>query len=171
MRGDNISTVEGIQYCGGIPSVLWGDNSSTCGGKLQYCGGYLQYCGGYSVQWGITSVQWGDSFNTLEGIHYIRGKQQYMCWDNISTVGDNISTVEGIQYTGGWILILACLVINNDEKISTFLYYDTKSFGSQFENSRRFHAFWELDWCTPGPTLFRNNLQFYFRSALSLFQI
>ena len=30
--GDNISTVEGIQYCGGIPSVLWGDNSSTCGG-------------------------------------------------------------------------------------------------------------------------------------------
>ena len=38
MRGDNISTVgdiistvEGIQYCGGIPSVLWGDNSSTCG--------------------------------------------------------------------------------------------------------------------------------------------
>ena len=30
--GDDISTVEGIQYCGGIPSVLWGDNSSTCGG-------------------------------------------------------------------------------------------------------------------------------------------
>ena len=24
MQGDNISTVEGIQYCGGIPSVLWG---------------------------------------------------------------------------------------------------------------------------------------------------
>ena len=22
--GDNISTVEGIQYCGGIPTVLWG---------------------------------------------------------------------------------------------------------------------------------------------------
>ena len=45
--------------------------------------------------------------------------------------GDNISTVEGIQYNGGRILILACLVINNDEKISTFLYYDMKfSFGS-----------------------------------------
>ena len=29
--GDNISTVEGIQYCGGIPSALSGDNSSTCG--------------------------------------------------------------------------------------------------------------------------------------------
>ena len=27
---NNISTVEGIQYCGGIPSVLLGDNSSTC---------------------------------------------------------------------------------------------------------------------------------------------
>ena len=33
--------------------------------------------------------------------------------------GDNISTVEGIQYSGGRILISACLVINNDEKIST----------------------------------------------------
>ena len=53
--------------------------------------------------------------------------------DNISTVGDNISTVEGIQYNGGRILISACLVINNDEKISTFFqYYDTTkfSFGS-----------------------------------------
>ena len=52
--------------------------------------------------------------------------------DNISTVRDNISTVEGIQYSGGRILISTCLVINNDKKISsTFLYYDTKfSFGS-----------------------------------------
>ena len=40
--------------------------------------------------------------------------------DNISTVGDNISTVEGIQYSGGRILISTCLVINNDEKISIF---------------------------------------------------
>ena len=46
MQGDNSSTMEDIQYCGripsvlwkdtlstvGIPSVLWGDNSSTCGG-------------------------------------------------------------------------------------------------------------------------------------------
>ena len=49
--GDNISTVEGIQYCGGIPSVLWGDNSSTCGG--------------------IASILWGDTFSTVEGIQYI----------------------------------------------------------------------------------------------------
>ena len=51
--------------------------------------------------------------------------------DNISTAGDNISTVEGIQYSGGRILISTCLVINNNEKISTFVYYNTKcSFGS-----------------------------------------
>ena len=54
--------------------------------------------------------------------------------DNISTVGDNrnnISTVKGIQYSGGRILILACLVINNDERYQCFLYYYTKfSFGS-----------------------------------------
>ena len=53
--GDNISTVEGIQYCERIPSVMWGDNSSTCG------------C---SVQWGITSVQWGIA-PVLWGIQYI----------------------------------------------------------------------------------------------------
>ena len=63
--GDNISTVEGIQYCGGIPSVLWGDNSSTCGGIASVLWGdtfstveVVQYSGG------ITSVQWGDSFST-----------------------------------------------------------------------------------------------------------
>ena len=34
-------------------------------------------------------------------------------------MGDNISTVEGIQYSEERILISACLVINNDENIST----------------------------------------------------
>ena len=88
-------------------------------GYLQYCGeitavhveGQFQYCGGYSVHcnWGTTSVHAGY---------------------NISSVGDKVSTVEGIQYTGRRILISTCLVINNDKKISTFLYYDTKfSFG------------------------------------------
>ena len=67
-----------------------------------------------SVQWGITSVKWGD----------------------------NISTVEGIQYSGGRILISACLVINNDEKISTFFVLRYKiSIRKFFENSSRFHAF------------------------------
>ena len=71
--------MEGIQYCGGIPSVLWEDNISTVGDNISTVG------------------------------------------DNISTVGDNITTVEGIQYRGGIILISVCLVISNDEKISTFL--------------------------------------------------
>ena len=50
--GDNISTVEGIQYCGGIPSVLWGDNSSTCGDSFSTVGDtfstvqVVQYSGG-----------------------------------------------------------------------------------------------------------------------------
>ena len=71
--GGNISTVEGIQYCGGIPSVLWGNNSSTCGGIA-------------SVLCGIPSVLWR-LFGTVG--------------DNISTVGDSFSTVEGIQYIRG----------------------------------------------------------------------
>ena len=43
---DNISTVEGIQYSGGIPSV----------------------------QWGITSVQWGDNISTVEVAQYCGDK-------------------------------------------------------------------------------------------------
>ena len=54
--GDNISTVEGIQYCGGIHSVLWG---------------YLHYCGGCSVQWGPNASVWwralGDNISTCGG--------------------------------------------------------------------------------------------------------
>ena len=65
--GDNISTVEGIQYCGGIPSVLWGYNNNTCGGIA-------------SVLWGIPSVLWR-LFSTVGG--------------NISTVGGNIGTLGG----------------------------------------------------------------------------
>ena len=47
--GDNISTVEGIQYCGGIPSVLWeikavhvGDSFNTVGDTFRV----VQYSGG-----------------------------------------------------------------------------------------------------------------------------
>ena len=53
--GDNISTVEGIQYCGGH-SVLWRDTFSTVGGYLQYCGG--------------CSVQWEDNISTVEVAQY-----------------------------------------------------------------------------------------------------
>ena len=57
--GDNISTVEGIQYCGGIPSVLWG----------------------------ITAVHVGGSFSTVGDIQYIGGITSVHVDDNISTVG------------------------------------------------------------------------------------
>ena len=43
----------------GITSVQWGNNISTVEG-IQYSGGYLQYSGG------ITSVQWGDNISTVE---------------------------------------------------------------------------------------------------------
>ena len=86
-----------------------------------------------SVLLGIVSVLWRffstmgyrisavrDSFSTVEGIHYIGEIALLHTVDSISTVGDNISTVGGSQYSEGRILISACLVINNDEKISTF---------------------------------------------------
>ena len=71
--GDNISTVEGIQYCGGIPSVLWGNNSSTCGGIA-------------SVLWGIPSVLWR-LFSTVG--------DNISLWRVFITLGDNISTCGG----------------------------------------------------------------------------
>ena len=126
--GDTFSTVEGIpsvlwrgylQYCGGITAVHVGDSFSTVGDTFSTVE-VVEYSGGItSVQWGIASVLWrlfctlGDSISTW-------GDNISTVGDNISTVGDNISTVEGIQYSGGRILILACLVINSDEKISTF---------------------------------------------------
>ena len=70
----------------------------------------------------------GDSFSTVGGtsVH----------------AGDNINTVEGFQYSGGRILISACLVINNDGKILTFFVLRYKIFIWEFfENSSRFHAF------------------------------
>ena len=61
--------------------------------------------------------------------------------DNISTVGDNISTVEGIQYSGEEFLISACLVINNNEKISTCFALRYEIFIPKFfEYSSRCHA-------------------------------
>ena len=55
--GGNVSTVEAIQYCGGIAAILRGDSISTCGDSIstveavQYCQGIHEYCGGYSVLW------------------------------------------------------------------------------------------------------------------------
>ena len=54
--GDNISTVEGIQYCGGIPSVLWritavhvGDSFSTVGDNISTVGDHISTVEG--IQW------------------------------------------------------------------------------------------------------------------------
>ena len=52
------STLEVVQYIGGITSVLWG---------------VLQYCGGWSVQWGDSFRTVGDSFSTVEVVQYSGG--------------------------------------------------------------------------------------------------
>ena len=57
--GDSISTVEAIQYCGGIASVHVGDSISTVG-IASVPVEAIQYCGG------IASVLWGDSISTVE---------------------------------------------------------------------------------------------------------
>ena len=51
--GDNISTVEGIQYCGGIPSVLWGITAVHVGDSF--------------------STLWWDTFSTVEVVQYSGG--------------------------------------------------------------------------------------------------
>ena len=53
------STLEVVQYIGGITSVLWGDSFSTVE--------VVQYSGG------IASVLWGDSFSTVEVVQYSVG--------------------------------------------------------------------------------------------------
>ena len=74
------STLEVVQYIGGIASVLWGDSFSTVGGSFSTV---------------------GDSFSTVEVVQYSGGITSVYAGDSFSTVGDNISTVEGIQYCGG----------------------------------------------------------------------
>ena len=97
--------MEGVHYCGGMPSVLWGmtavhvgDNSSTCGVIASALWDtfrtvqVVQYSGDK-----ISTVE--ESFSLVEGIQYIGGYHQYSgC--TFSTVGDNISTVEVSQYNG-----------------------------------------------------------------------
>ena len=56
--GESFSTVQGIQYIRGIPSVHAGDNISTVGDNISSVEG-IQYSEGLaSVLWGITSVLW-----------------------------------------------------------------------------------------------------------------
>ena len=57
------STLEVVQYIGGITSVLWGDSFSTVGDSFSTVE-VVQYSGG------IASVLWGDSFSTVEVVQY-----------------------------------------------------------------------------------------------------
>ncbi len=57
------SAVEGVQYCGGILRVLWGDTISTVEVAKQ-CEGYHQFCRG------IQSVLWVETISAVEDIHY-----------------------------------------------------------------------------------------------------
>ena len=60
------STLEVVQYIGGITSVLWGDSFSTVGDSFSTVE-VVQYSGG------IASVLWGDSFSTVEVVQYSGG--------------------------------------------------------------------------------------------------
>ena len=113
---------------------MWGDSFSTVRDTfstvevVQYSGDNISTVGIASVLWRAFST-FGDNISTCRRI-------------TLAQWGDNISTVEGIQYSGGRILISACLVINNDEKISTLFVLRCEIFIRKFfENSSRFHAF------------------------------
>ena len=86
------STVEAVQYCGGIASVHVGDSISTAE-AVQYCGGIA------SVLRGIASVLWRNSISTVEAVQYCGGIAAVH-------VGDSVSTVEAIEYCGGIAAVL-----------------------------------------------------------------
>ena len=66
--------MEGIQYRGGIPSVLWGVTAVHVGDSFSTVGGNSSICGGIaSVLWGVTAVHVGDSFSTVEVVQYSGG--------------------------------------------------------------------------------------------------
>ena len=57
--GDNISTVEGIQCCGGIPSVLWGITAVHVGDSFSKVGDIFSKV--------------GDIFSIVEVVKYSGG--------------------------------------------------------------------------------------------------
>ena len=83
--GDNISTVESIQYCGGIVSVLLGITAVHVGDSFSTMGDTTVHVGD-----SISGV--GDTFSTVEIVQYSGGQLQYS-GDNISTVGYSFSTM------------------------------------------------------------------------------
>ena len=116
------STLEVVQYIGGITSVLsgvasvlWrlfstvGDSFRTVGDRfstvevVQYSGGTSVHAGGHQYMRGITSVLWR-VFSTMEGyLQYCRGGgiTAVHVGDSFSTVGDTFSTEE-VQCSVQW---------------------------------------------------------------------
>ena len=91
--GDSFSTVEVVQYSGGITSVHAGDNISTVGYSVLWrvfstVEGYLQYCGG------ITAVHVGDSFSTVVVVQYSGGITSVQ-WGIASVLWRVFSTLGG----------------------------------------------------------------------------
>ena len=91
-------------------------------GGVQYRGGYLEHCGGYSVPWryhdvrGGVGVQYRGGYhdarrdvgvsNTVGEDHKYCGKYLEYCGGVLSTVGETMSTRGGVQYRGGYSLLL-----------------------------------------------------------------
>ena len=88
--GDNISTVEGIQYCGGITAVQWVDSFCTVDG-IQYIGGITSVYAGDN----ISTV--GDNISTVEGIQYSGGRILISTCLVINN-GEKISTFFVLRY-------------------------------------------------------------------------
>ena len=65
--GDIMSTVEGVQYRGGIPSI----EICTVGDIMMHVGGYHEYCGGCSVPWGTQITIDFSPHGTTLGTHDI----------------------------------------------------------------------------------------------------
>ena len=63
--GGLLSTVEGVQYRGGI--II------NVGAYLEYRGGYHEYRGGYLEYRGGCSVPWGDVMMHVGGYHEYHG--------------------------------------------------------------------------------------------------
>ena len=76
--------MESVQYCGGIPLVLWRDTISTVEGYHKYCGeiplvlwkdtiitveGYFTALRRMFSTNGERSVLWRDTTSTVEGYH------------------------------------------------------------------------------------------------------
>ena len=80
MWEDSISTVEAVQYCRGIASVLWKIASVLWRNRISTAEA-VQYCRG------IAAVHVGGSISSVEAVQYCKGLQSVLWRDSISTCG------------------------------------------------------------------------------------